>query len=247
VIATLSAEQQSVEAAINNAVDAYNGGKTEDFLKYWTNDALQSEFGVSAAEVRENSEQFFGDSPPGGVVLGNFKSVSVNGQNATATFDFVFGQTVSPEEYTLKSQSGTWVIQAAKHLKPEIPAGVIAVDVGLKEFEFDFDSAKIKSGNIAFKVTNNGKQAHEAVLAKVPAGFTVDQLLNADPNAAPPAGVELIGTVDALQPGESNNLVFSKPLDSGHYMFVCFLPDTSKGEDGPPHAAEGMVSQFDIP
>jgi hypothetical protein len=245
--AALSPEQQAVETAVKGAVAAYNSANTEAFLKYWTDDALQGEFGVSSADIKQNSEQFFSDSPPGGISLGDFKSVKVTGQDATADFNFVFGQTVSPVEYTFKNQGGTWVIQDTKHLKAEIPSGTTAIDTGLKEFAFNFDKTAIKNGNIAFKVTNNGQQQHEMVIAQVPAGFTIDQLLNANPDEPPPAGVEIIGAVDPLGPGDSNNLVFSKPLAPGHYKMVCFLPDTSKGEDGPPHAAEGMVAQFDIP
>jgi hypothetical protein len=60
-----------------------------------------------------------------------------------------------------------------------------------------------------------------------------------------PTGVEFIGAVFAEEPGDDTNMVFTQPLEPGHYIMVCFLPDVNDPEETP-HALKGMLSDFNI-
>ncbi len=121
--------------------------------------------------------------------------------------------------------------------------GVTPVEVDLDDFSFTYDTAAIaEAEQLAFRADNVGEQEHEISLARIPADADIDELLMSE---AEPEGVEFLGGATA-EPGDSANLVFVEPLGPGRYVMVCFLPDTSEGEDGQPHALLGMVSEFTI-
>jgi hypothetical protein len=243
--ASTSNDEQAIETTIRNVVAAFNSANTEEFLKYWTDAGLEDEFGVTPDAVRQNAAEFFSDAPPGGLRLADFKSADVDGDKATAVFDFVFAQTLAPQEYSLVNQSNVWKINQTEPGEIDIPSGTTAVPLELEDFAFSFDEAEIEDGDVAFQVTNSGEQPHEVVILSVPDGFTVETLLS-EQSQDLPAGVEFVGFLNPIGPNESANMVFEAPLPAGSYMMVCFLPDTSQGEDGPPHAVEGMVSTFQI-
>ena len=240
-----SNDEQAVETSIRNVVAAFNNGNAEEFLKYWTDKGLEDEFGVTPDFVRQNAADFFADTPPGGLRLGDFKSADVDGNNATAEFNLVFAQTLAPQEYSLVKQNNVWKIDQTEPGEIDVPSGTTAVPLELEEFAFNFDEADIEDGDIAFQVTNSGEQPHEVVILSVPDGFTVETLLSEQSQDLPP-GVEFVGFLNPIGPNESSNMVFEEPLAAGSYMMICFLPDTSQGEDGPPHAIEGMVAEFQV-
>jgi hypothetical protein len=60
-----------------------------------------------------------------------------------------------------------------------------------------------------------------------------------------PAGVEVIGGIAPVAPGDEGWLAFTSRLDPGRYLMICFLPDTSDPA-GTPHAAKGMLSEFNV-
>ncbi len=236
-----SAEAPAVEAAIRGAVQAYGAGNTEQFLSYWTEDGLKEEFDATPAEVRAAGAEFFGGPP---IELGSFDKVEVDDDSATAEFDFVFGSVLQPQRYILVQEGTSWKINDTESRDAEIPSNATKIEMNLDEFSFEFDTSKVKT-NVAFELDNVGDQPHEAVLLKVPAGFTINQLLEADPSADLPAGVEFLGFAGPYEPGDDGTMVFSKALGTGSYMFVCFLPDTEDPEETP-HAAKGMAVTFQV-
>lgn len=54
-----------------------------------------------------------------------------------------------------------------------------------------------------------------------------------------------VGGTDA-DPGDTTNIVFTKPLAPGRYLLACFVPDETEGENGTPHALKGMYKEFTI-
>lgn len=113
------------------------------------------------------------------------------------------------------------------------------------EFAYQFDDSVITHGNLAFALSNEGQQFHELFLIKVNDEFTIDGLLQAGEDAEPP-GVEaqIAGTL--APPGESSNLVFINPLESGRYVMLCFIPDDNDPA-GTPHVALGMHAGLTVP
>jgi hypothetical protein len=235
------ADQDAVETSIRSAIQAYSAGDTEKFLQFWTDNGLKAEFDATADQIRQAGPDFFAGPP---VSLGAFKQTTVDGSKATSEFDFLFADLVQPQRYTLVKDASAWKIDDTRALEAQIPDGATAVDLRLNEFSFDFDQSQIKP-NVAFKVENDGEQAHEAILLKVPDGYTVEQLLSSETPELPD-GVSIIGFGGPYGPGDTGTMVFAQPLAAGAYMFVCFLPDTSDPEQ-PPHVVKGMGSTFQVP
>ena len=235
-----SEEARAVESTIRSAVDAYTSANTDQFLSYWTDEGLRNEFDASRDDIRSAGAEFFGGPP---IELGEFENVEVDEDSATAEFEFVFGAVVQPQRYSLVQEGTSWKINDTESMDAEIPDDATEVEMDLDEFSFEFDTSAVKR-NVAFSVDNVGDQPHEAVLLKIPAGYTVEQLLQADPSTLP-AGVEIIGFAGPFEPGDDGTMVFSDPIAAGTYMFVCFIPDTEDPEETP-HAAKGMATTFNV-
>jgi plastocyanin len=233
-------EEQAVEQTIRGVVEAYTAGNTEQFLSYWTDEGLNNEFGATADEIRGAGPDFFAGPP---VELGGISDVQVDDDSATAEFEFVFGTVLQPQRYILVPQGNAWKISDTASFDAEIPSSASAVEVGMNEFAFEFDAASVKT-NAAFRLVNTGQQPHEAVLLAVQPGFTVEALLQADPDTLA-ANVQIVGFAGPYEPGDDGTMVFTEPLTPGSYMFVCFVPDTADPEQTP-HAAKGMATAFEV-
>jgi hypothetical protein len=235
-----SEEERAVESTIRDTIQAYSAANTDQFLSYWTDEGLMNEFGASRDDIRAAGAEFFGGPP---IEVGEFENVDVQEDSATAEFDFIFGAVVQPQRYSLVQEGTAWKINDTESMDAEIPDDATKVDMTLDEMSFGFDTSGVKT-NVAFALDNAGEQPHEAILLKVPAGFTVDQLLQADPSTLP-SGVAIVGFAGPFEPGDSGTMVFSDPIPAGSYMFVCFVPDTTDPAETP-HAAKGMATTFEV-
>ena len=110
----------------------------------------------------------------------------------------------------------------------------------LDDFEFGLgtaeEPAEISGGDLV--ITNEGTQPHEAAIYTLPEGTTNEDVVayfsdpNAEASGPPPlVGAGGIGPIDAGRFAEVT-------LESGDYVFVCFIPDA---ETGAPHFALGML------
>jgi len=126
-------------------------------------------------------------------------------------------------------------------------------DVTITEIDFGFTGfdTGVPSGEQTWAVTNTGKQPHMLVLGKVPAGTTMDQIMEViqrEEGATPPAGglkeEDFQGQVGVLLQSTGTTVWPLLNLQDGRYVAMCFVPDPDKG--GIPHAMEGMVALFDI-
>jgi hypothetical protein len=231
-----------VEAAMRAAVDAYNQKNLPVFLSYWTDDALMEEFEATRADLTAAGPTFF-EGPA--LALKSMSKTDVNGDKATSEVELAFGIGVERTKYSFVREANTWKIDGGEPQMASIPSGTTAVDVEMDEFAFKLDQSKLAGGNVAFNADNVGEQPHELVLIKAPASFGLSQLLAMDPNAEPPPGVEFLAGIGPVEAGDESRLVFTEKL-SGHYMLVCFLPDITQGEEGPPHYTKGMAVEFTI-
>lgn len=152
----------------------------------------------------------------------------------------VFGEGSQPPSM-LTATGGTPTAQTE-------PASTVTVT----EMEMSFLGLEgpIPAGPQVWKVVNHGQQPHMLVLVTVPAGTSLDQVLAlaAMPENATPAPGMLqesdIQPVGGVLLQSSGTTVWpSLDLAPGRYVAICFVTDPATGQ---PHAAEGMISLFDV-
>jgi hypothetical protein len=126
------------------------------------------------------------------------------------------------------------------------------LDVTAKEYQFSGLSGAVKAGPQVVSLANKGTEYHEIELMRVNDGVTLSATdLVALPEDEAMSKVSLAGSAFAA-PGETGYTVAD--LQAGRYVAVCFLPVGSTASamsggqqpDGPPHAMQGMVSEFTV-
>ena len=150
-------------------------------------------------------------------------------------------------------QSGDiWLYDAESTLKPNPQdAATISVNgISITEvtdeatgqityaFEFLGSTTIIQTEALIFNITNNGEELHEAVVVRLPEGADPMGLLDESVSFE---DVEFFGGVFDIMPGETQDLALLN-MEPGVYTMLCFYP----GPSGMPHAAEGMIGQFEI-
>jgi uncharacterized cupredoxin-like copper-binding protein len=111
----------------------------------------------------------------------------------------------------------------------------------LTNYKFAF-STPPTAGQHAIRVFNKGTQPHEAVMFRLEAGKTGEDIANwvSGGMQGPPPGAPVAG-ISAMAPGKENTLLLK--LSPGEYALLCFAPDA---KDGKPHAAHGMIYNFKV-
>jgi hypothetical protein len=108
------------------------------------------------------------------------------------------------------------------------------------DFGYRIDSP-IAAGDQTIRVHNTGRQPHEAQLARLPDGVTVNQYLALNDATSLTKGSSY-GGIFNLQPGAQGLLnVYFTP---GNYAFICFVVDPGTGK---PHFELGQIEQFTVP
>jgi uncharacterized cupredoxin-like copper-binding protein len=119
------------------------------------------------------------------------------------------------------------------------PAAAAVLEITATEFSFDH-SAEVPAGTVTLAVDNIGATEHVTILSRIEEGATFDDALAA--MEGPPE--EALDTpqlgVGGVAPGASGNAV--AVLEPGQYLLLCPLPTP----DGPPHFAQGMVSELTV-
>ena len=237
----------AVETANRNLYANWNAKDKDAFLAGFTDAGLVSVFGEegqTAADVKADLKFFFGSSPITNVTIGNTK---ISGLTATTESQFaIFGAYEKGKDSFVKV-GDAWKLDSQTDLVVDVPEGVKLVRIDAIEFAFGVDTSAI-TGNVAFELSNVGKQAHELGIASIPADANIDDLIQQ--LGAEDAGDEVpdlvfLGGIDA-EPGATSNLVFTEPLAPGRYLMACLVPDEAEGENGTPHALKGMYKEFTI-
>ncbi len=105
-------------------------------------------------------------------------------------------------------------------------------------FEFLGGSTVTANEVITLNITNKGSELHEAAAVQLPEGADPMGILD---GSVAFEDVTFLGVAYPIRPGETFDLAFVD-LEPGVYTLVCFVP----GPDGAPHAAHGMVAQFEV-
>lgn len=121
-------------------------------------------------------------------------------------------------------------------------APVAGREIGLQEYAYLGLDAPVPAGKQVWRLTNHGTMWHDMTLFTAPAGATAGDMLDAvmaGGDAFPPEGYEISGGCGAMSPGYS--IWIELDLAPGTHIAACFLP----GDDGTPHAFQGMVAAFE--
>jgi len=121
----------------------------------------------------------------------------------------------------------------------KMPVGDLTLT--LTNYKFTFSKTPT-AGKHVIRVVNKGTQIHEAVIFRLDAKKTGEDIfkwvgggMQGPPPAAP------VGGISPESPGKRNLLIVN--LVPGNYALLCFVPDA---KDGNPHAAHGMIHDFKV-
>lgn len=118
--------------------------------------------------------------------------------------------------------------------------GAEVVPVTAVDYAFETEDS-FTAGSYAFEVTNGGEAGHEAFMARLADGTTLQEVLDheGDPFEAGLV-TEDLGGVFIPAPGDSRFI--NAELEAGTYAIVCFIP----GPEGTPHAFLGMARELTV-
>jgi hypothetical protein len=120
------------------------------------------------------------------------------------------------------------------------PASPQVVHVTATDFKLDLP-AKIPAGAVTMHLMNEGKEMHQAMIARLEGGKTMADFAQAMKSNGPlPDWVKFIGGPNGIVPGATTTA--TTVLTPGNYVVVCVIP----GADGIAHAAKGMVTAFEV-
>ncbi len=120
-------------------------------------------------------------------------------------------------------------------------SGIPEITIHAVDFSYQAP-AQIQSGLVTMTMINDGKEDHQAQLARLNDGVTMDQLMAAlqqSPDAALPL-VSLEGGPGVIPPGGKQTVTMK--LREGNYVLLCFV----SGTDNVPHLAKGMIAPLAV-
>jgi plastocyanin len=110
------------------------------------------------------------------------------------------------------------------------------VTVTATEYEFDLSATPTAdTKNVTF--TNDGKEFHVMIFARINEGFTVDEAVELQGKKG---SAEVVAEVEG-PPGESSSVPVKGPIEPGEYAMLCPVG----GPDGP-HYKLGQLEEFSI-
>jgi hypothetical protein len=147
----------------------------------------------------------------------------------------------------------------------EVDAAVIEncdyeqIDVSMQDYAFSGVPDEVEKGKVAFTLTNEGTELHEFALYRLKGDNTLDDVLELPADASEDEFLELVTPVKGVVggfafPGGADT-AFVNLKKTGDYIAICLIPvgttpeaaeSESEGPPGPPHAAEGMASEFEV-
>jgi uncharacterized cupredoxin-like copper-binding protein len=125
------------------------------------------------------------------------------------------------------------------------PAAIVSTvpEITIHAVDFSYNApTQIQSGLVSLTLVNDGKEAHQAQLARLNDGVTMDQLMAAlqqGPDKALSL-VTLAGGPNAIEPGQHQTVTVNLP--AGNYVLLCFI----SGSDNVPHLAKGMIAPLTV-
>ena len=244
------AGSEDIEQTMRDVMAAWNDKDADAFLAFFTDKAIAEIFGQDEPATREEVATFLpeiiGDPP---LVLHEL-TAEVDGETGSAEVLWDSDPFLEHIRFAMVNQDGAWKIDGQDYIDiDDVPENTTMVHVDVNEFAFGVADSDLVSANedglIGFEISNVGEQEHHFGLFRLPAEGDAQELFMAEEEVP---GLDVAGFTDPIAPGETNRAwVFIEPLEPGRYAMVCFLPDTTEGGEGTPHAFKGMVHEFTIP
>ncbi len=132
----------------------------------------------------------------------------------------------------------------APSVAPSASAAAATVqDLAVEGTDFAFAlPASIPAGLTKVTLTNAGAEEHQAQVAKLADGTTLETLLTTlQENEAAALGLlTLAGGPTGVQPGDARSTTSN--LTPGAYVFLCFV----QSADGVPHLAKGIIAPLEV-
>lgn len=117
------------------------------------------------------------------------------------------------------------------------------------EYAFQGIPATLEAGVTSFELRNDGKELHELTVLKKKDGVTetFDEIIKLDREE----GLKKVEPVASAFAAQGENDYAVAELEAGEYAVVCFIPVGTTGqgpppENAPPHASQGMKSEFTV-
>jgi hypothetical protein len=235
---------ETILAAANNVAACISAADWEGVAALMTSNFMMSTFGTeNPYDVAMMMD---------GTVWTDFMAMNpLTYEDGSVSADVQYMQTayqLASERWMFVEEDGTWKVDSLSFIPPTTDLDTAVVGVSLTEttaddgtmtYAFELSRpAATESPAMIFQVTNNGAEAHELAMVKLPDGADPAGLLD---GSIAEADIEFIGVIAPLMPGQQAELTLIG-LEPGVYTMVCFFPDA----EGVPHIVNGMWAQFEV-
>jgi hypothetical protein len=243
-------EAAAITAAAYNVIACVNSGNYEGAAALLSDIAMMSEFGTTNPyDVVVNLDGFsFGDA-----TVDNPRTYEDGHVSADVSYMGSQYQIIK-ERWNLVQDGEYWKIDSFETLTADYEGDSATLGVNLTETEND-DGTKTYAFEIAGNTdptvvptvaeldalvlhgNNTGSETHEIAVVQLPEGADPAGILD---GSISENDITFIGQI-TLPPGEQGDMVL-QGLPAGIYTMVCFF----EAPDGVPHAARGMIAQFEV-
>jgi hypothetical protein len=233
-------QADEILAAAWNLANCINSGDYEAAVALMTDYFLMEQFGITnpydAIEILQGTAfASFEASNPTVYADG---SVSADVQYQGSEYQ------LNGETWTLVQDGDYWKIDEFETFTPDYEGDSALVginllgpdDAGAYAIEPNAPSV-VQTEVTIFHAVNAGTVDHELVVLRLPEGADPAGLLD---GTISESDVEFIGQISVPVGGQGDMVLLG--LEPGVYTLACFFPD----DQGVPHAAKGMVAQFEV-
>jgi hypothetical protein len=111
------------------------------------------------------------------------------------------------------------------------------IDIDATDFHFEFEPPT-EAGRYSFVMANGGDEPHMLILAQMEPGATFDEVMASEGEEG------LVQSFESIPSEPGGESVVTADLSAGHWILVCPIP--SEANEMAPHAALGMVHEWDV-
>lgn len=239
VIAGTPADPALAEAALaaaQNFANCLTSGTPAQIVALISDDARAYFFGTTNAYDVIAAMEAEPVPPIGLRSLGNPQQFADGrvGVEAVYTGFLAFGPNqVNTDRWYFVERGGAWLWDGYEAL-PYAGTGT-TIEGRLVDYAFELSASSAPAGTVAFNVVNGGAYPHEIIVVQLPAGVTVDQVLE-DPSLQ--EQVAFFGG-NFAEPGGNASFAL-EGMEPGTYTLLCFVEEP----EGVPHVVRGMVAEF---
>jgi hypothetical protein len=231
----------AILAAAQNLANCVNSGNAEGAVALMTENFLTSLFGTpnpyDAVEIMTGTT--FGDFQASGATTYADGSVSADVQYWGSKYQ------LNGETWYFVQDGDYWKVDALELNTPDFDGDAAVVGINLngpaEDGTYSIEPntpAVVQPEVLVLHGINKGTEDHELLVFRLPEGADPMGLLD---GSIPETDAEFIGQI-SVPVGVEGDMVLVG-LEPGVYTLACFF---TAAADGAPHAAHGMVAQFEV-